>query len=188
MENKSIDIRKLSLMSLGIAINIIGAFVALMLKLPIYLDSIGTIMIACILGPKYAVMTGVCGSLLSGMTFDIYSLYFAPVQISTGLIAGIMYKKGLLNGKKIILGVMAFSIPTSIISSVIAAYLFGGVTSSGSSYIVQVLKALGANDVLSVFVTQVFTDYIDKFVATVLVSLSINELSKSFNSPIVNNK
>lgn len=177
--NKNVNVRNISLIGLGIALNIIGAFIALTLRLPIYLDSIGTILIACLLGPKYAVITGVCGSLVSGMTFDIYSLYFAPVQISTGLLAGIMYNKGFLEGKKTPLGVLIFTIPTSIISAIIAAYLFGGVTSSGSSYIVQIMRALGMPDVLSVFVIQVFTDYIDKFVGVALVALSVNALPKS---------
>lgn len=34
---------KLTIMGIGIALNIIGAFIALNLRLPIYLDSIGTI-------------------------------------------------------------------------------------------------------------------------------------------------
>ena len=46
------NVKTMTLISLGIAINIVGAFIALGLKLPIYLDSIGTIMIAAILGPK----------------------------------------------------------------------------------------------------------------------------------------
>ncbi len=138
--NKTVNVRNLTLMGMGIALNIVGAFIALNLRLPIYLDSIGTIFIACLLGPKYAVLTGVGGSLVSGMTFDIYSLYFAPVQISTGLLAGIMYNKGFLKGSKTPLGVFLFTLPTSIISAVIAAFLFGGVTSSGSSYIVQILS------------------------------------------------
>lgn len=177
--NKNVNVRNISLIGLGIALNIMGAFIALSLRLPIYLDSIGTILIACLLGPKYAVITGICGSLVSGMTFDIYSLYFAPVQISTGLLAGLMYNKGLLEGKKTPLGVLMFTIPTSIISAVIAAYLFGGVTSSGSSYFVQIMRAIGMPDVLSVFVIQVFTDYIDKFAAVALVALGVNALPKS---------
>ncbi|MGL4913872.1 MAG: ECF transporter S component [Romboutsia sp.] len=185
--DKNSNVRIISLVGLGIALNIIGAFVALSLKLPIYLDSIGTIMIACLLGPKYAVITGVCGSLISG-TFDIYSLYFAPVQISTGLFAGLMYKKGMLKGKKTPLGVLIFTIPTAIISAIIAAYLFGGVTSSGSSYIVQILKAIGMSDVLSVFIIQIFTDYADKFIAVALVGLAINTLPKSIKLSMTNNK
>ena len=49
--NKKINIRNLTLVSMAIALNVIGALVALGLRLPIYLDSIGTILIACLIGP-----------------------------------------------------------------------------------------------------------------------------------------
>ncbi len=86
---------KLTIMGIGIALNIIGAFIALNLRLPIYLDSIGTIMVGFVLGPVYGMVTGVLGSVVSGITFDIYSLYFAPVQIFTGFLQDIFMKKGL---------------------------------------------------------------------------------------------
>lgn len=178
--SKSMNTRNITLVAMGISLNIIGALVALTLRLPIYLDSIGTILVACLLGPKFAVMTGVCGSLVSGMTFDPYSLYFAPVQISTGLLAGLMYEKGFLKGIKTPLGVFIFTLPTSIISATIAAYLFGGVTSSGSSYIVQVLNHFNVPMVVSVFVTQVFTDYADKFLGVILVGLGVAALPSSY--------
>ncbi len=171
--NKKISTSELTLIGLGIALNVIGAFVALNLRLPIYLDSIGTIFVACILGPKYAIITGICGSMVSGMTFDIYSFFFIPVQISTGLISGLIYKKGLLNGMKTPLGVLIFAIPTSIISATIVAFVFEGITSSGSSYVVQILSLLGINQVVSVFITQVLTDYIDKFIAVLLVNSAV---------------
>lgn len=167
-------------MAMGIALNIIGALIALTFRLPIYLDSIGTILVASLMGPKFAVMTGVCGSLVSGMTFDPYSLYFAPVQISTGFFAGYMYEKGFLKGKKTPLGVFIFTLPTSIISAVIATFLFGGVTSSGSSYIVQILSHLNVPMVVSVFITQVCTDYADKFLAVILVGLGVSSLPTSY--------
>lgn len=178
--NKKINIRNLTLVSMAIALNVIGALVALGLRLPIYLDSIGTILIACLIGPKYAVMTGVCGSLVSGITFDPYSIYFAPVQISTGLLAGIMYNKGFLKGKKIPLGVFIFTLPTSIISACIAAFLFGGVTSSGSSYIVQILSHFNVPMVVGVFATQVITDYADKFIAVIIVTLVVSAMPKNY--------
>ena len=182
--NKSMNIRNLTLVAMGISLNVIGALIALTLRLPIYLDSIGTILIACLLGSKYAVMTGVCGSLVSGFTFDPYSIYFAPVQLSTGLLAGLMYNKGFLKGKKTPLGVFVFSLPTSIISACIAAFLFGGVTSSGSSYIVQILSHFNVPMVVSVFVTQVCTDYADKFLAVSLVALGVAVLPKSYKLSI----
>ena len=178
--NKKINIRNLTLVSMAIALNVIGALVALGLRLPIYLDSIGTILIACLIGPKYAVMTGVCGSLVSGITFDPYSIYFAPVQISTGLLAGLMYNKGFLKGKKTPLGVFIFTLPTSIISACIAAFLFGGVTSSGSSYIVQILSHFNVPMVVGVFATQVITDYADKFIAVIIVTLVVSAMPKNY--------
>lgn len=187
---KSISIKNISLVGLGISINVVGAFIAYVLKLPIYLDSIGTILIAAILGPKYAMISGVLGSLVSGVTFDVYSLYFSPVQITTGLLSGIMFKKGLLNGRKIPLGTFIFVLPTSIISAMIATVVFGGVTSSGSSYIVQALEVLSIGNLFSnVFLTQIFTDYIDKLTGVVLVNLGINAMPKELRrSFIVSNK
>ena len=108
--NKSMNIRNLTLVAMGISLNVIGALIALTLRLPIYLDSIGTILIACLLGSKYAVMTGVCGSLVSGFTFDPYSIYFAPVQLSTGLLAGLMYNKGFLKGKILAVSLVALGV------------------------------------------------------------------------------
>ena len=178
----TIDVRKVTLVGFGMALNLVGGFIALTLKLPIYLDSIGTILIACLLGPQYAVLTGIGGNIIGGLTLDVYSLYFTPGQISTGLIAGLMYRKGWLQGKKTPLGVLAFALPTSMIGAVIAAGLFGGITSSGSSYIAQVLKQLGIPDVMSVFITQAGTDYLDKYIAVLLVLAAIKVLPKSFKA------
>lgn len=187
--NKNISVKNIALLGLGIAINVVGSFIALALKLPIYLDSIGTILVAGILGPKYAIMSGFLGSIVSGMTFDIYSLYFAPVQISTGLLAGIMFKKGMLKGRKTPLGTFIFVLPTSIISAMIAAVVFGGVTSSGSAYIVQALEVLSIGNLLSnVFFTQIITDYADKFLGVVLVNLAINSMPKSLKSSFMLSK
>ena len=175
-KNNKITIRELTLMSVAVSLNVVGAFIALNLRLPIYMDSIGTILIASLLGPKYAVITGVCGSLVSGMTFDPYSFYFAPTQISTGFFAAMMYKKGMLEGKKTLLGTLIFAIPTATISAIVTAYLFGGITSSGSSYIVQILNVYNVPLVVSVFLTQLATDYSDKLLAVIISSVVVKTM------------
>ena len=158
------------MVALGIVLNIVGAFIALNLHLPVYLDSIGTVMNAALFGPVYGIMTGILGSLVSGFTFDIYSLYFAPVQIFTGLMAGLMFKTKWLQKGRIPVGAIAVSLPTSIVSAVICAIVFGGITSSGSSFIVQVLTKAGVNLTVSCFIVQVITDYLDKLLAVVIVT------------------
>ena len=181
---QKVSTKVLTFIALGITMNMVGGFVALQLKLPIYLDAIGTLMVACLLGSKYAVLTGIGSNLIGGFTTDPYALYFIPAQMLTGLIAGIIYEKGMLRGKKLPLGTLILTLPTSLLSATIAAFVFGGVTSSGSSYIVQVLKVLGIPDVLSVWSTQILTDYIDKLVSICLVGSVLKVCPSSFKAYI----
>ncbi len=45
-------------MALCIALNVVGANIALMLKLPLYLDSMGTVLAAAVFGPVGGLLTG----------------------------------------------------------------------------------------------------------------------------------
>ncbi|MDF2596299.1 MAG: putative rane protein [Clostridia bacterium] len=166
---KKITPIQITFLAFCIVLNIAGAAIALNLRLPIYLDSVGTLLAAAVLGPVYGVVTGVTGSIVSGITFDIYSLYFMPVQIIVGFLGGLMFRRGLMKGFKMPIGVLIVTLFASLLGAVIAAFVFGGVTSSGSSYIVVFLSQLGVNKVVSVFIVQFFTDYADKFVAVLLV-------------------
>ena len=67
------------------------------------------------------------------------------------------------------------SIPAAISSALIATYLFGTVTTAGSSYIVQALRAvMDLPDFVIVFVIQIITDYADKLISILLVSKVYN--------------
>lgn len=95
-----------------------------------------------------------------------------------GILAGSMprLKTGTLKDK--ILLNFIVSIPIALVSAVIAVYVFGTVTSSGSYYFVQILRILGVSDVAAVFIIQFITDYFDKLFAIILVSKIVN--SKGF--------
>lgn len=175
---------KQCMVALGIVLNIVGAFIALNLRLPIYLDSVGTVLSGALLGPVYGVATGVLGSLISGITFDIYSLYYAPVQILTGLMAGFMFRTRWLQGSRLPIGGLGVSLPTSIASAAITAFLFGGITSSGSSYLVVLISNLGMNLTLSCFLVQVLTDYADKLIAILLVTAALKVMTPEMKTKI----
>ena len=175
---------KQCMVALGIVLNIVGAFIALNLRLPVYLDSIGTVLSGALLGPVYGVATGVLGSFISGITFDVYSLYYAPVQILTGLMAGWMFRTKWLRGYRLPIGGLALSLPTSIASAAITAFLFGGITSAGSSYLVVLMSKLGMNLTLSCFLVQVLTDYADKLIAVLLVAAVLKVLTPEMKMKI----
>lgn len=165
--------RILMMMAMGILLNVIGAMIAMTFSIPFYIDSIGTILVAGLLGPKYAMMTGVLGSLTSGMTFDVYSFYYAPVQLTTGFFAGILFHTKWLKGIRMPIGSLLVAVPTSLLSAVVTAFLFGGITSGSSTFIIQFLHNIGLNLITSVFIVQVMTDYLDKLLAVYIVSLII---------------
>ena len=136
---KKLTVVQVCFIALSAVINIIGGNLALVLRLPIYLDSIGTFLASALLGPVGGVLAGVVSGVISGITTDIYSLYFIPVQIVTGVAAGILFRTTLLKKWNIFLGAFCVSIAGTIISACITAYVFGGVTSSGSSILVTLL-------------------------------------------------
>ncbi|OWW60181.1 membrane protein, partial [Enterococcus hirae 67-03-C5] len=68
--------------------------------------------------------------------------------------------------------------PGTILSSLITVKLFGGVTSSGSSMIVQFLHGIGFNQTMSVILVQAGTDYLDRLLSVVVVTLVVLALPK----------
>ena len=177
MNKNKMATRVLTVMALCIGINYIGGTIALWLRLPIYLDSIGTIFAGALLGPVPGMLTGLSSGILSGVTTDIFSLYYSPIQILTGLLAGLILPRYLgkdKNSLKLLL--LALSVPGTIVSSIITGQLFGGITSSGSSMIVQLLHGLGLSQTTSVILVQAGTDYLDRLLSIVVVSLVITML------------
>jgi energy-coupling factor transport system substrate-specific component len=94
--------RTLILMPIAIALNIIlGQTVAAALKVPIYLDSIGTILVGVLAGPLAGAATGLLANVLWAYVIPPPFQYppaaaFAIVAAVIGLIAGIAGGRGLL--------------------------------------------------------------------------------------------
>ena len=99
---RQFDTRTIVLMPLAIAINIIlGQTVAAALKIPIYLDSIGTILVGALAGPIPGALTGFGANIL--WTYVVpppfqgsASAAFAIVAAVIGLLAGVFGRLGFL--------------------------------------------------------------------------------------------
>jgi energy-coupling factor transport system substrate-specific component len=163
--------RDLTLMGLAITINIIGAFIAVVTKIPLLLDHIGTLMICLAFGWKYAVVCAFCSSCINTMLFDPYALPFAPTGMLMVTMVGILLEKGIFKKLGRPLAMAIAVLPASILGAVIAGYIFGGVTSSGSSIIVRFLINRGLNPAFAVFIIQYFMEYLDRLMSFSLVSM-----------------
>lgn len=180
---------RLCMIAMAVCINVAGGQLALVLRLPIYLDSIGTILIGAWMGPVYGMLPNMISGVLMGFTTDIYSLYFAPVGMITGFMAGITAKQmhGLVAEKQvkkfqIAAGALFITIPGTMVSSIINAVLFGGVTSSGSSILVQILSRTPLELTGSIFAVQIFTDYLDRIISLALVVMVLQMLPFSMKT------
>lgn len=166
---KKVSIQQICMIALAVVINIAGGQIALMFRLPIYLDSIGTVFIAAVLGPVYGMIPHALSGLIFGMTSDIYSLYYAPVGILLGLLTGLVWKKRKEALWWPFVAALIITLPTSLVSAGITAGLFGGITSSGSTYLVQILAKTPLGLTMACFVVQVLTDYLDRLLAVWIV-------------------
>lgn len=80
----------LTLIPLAIAINIAGGQLVKVLRLPIYLDSIGTVLTGALLGPWVGAITGLLSNAIWTLIgLDQFALWFAPVAGLIGLLAGL---------------------------------------------------------------------------------------------------
>lgn len=165
---QSVSVQRLCLVGLAVCINLVGGQIALTLRLPVYLDSIGTILTGALLGPWYGMIPNLLSGILSGMTTDIYALYFAPVGMLVGMMSGFVLHGAAEQEPKwssLFLPAVFVTVPGTIVSSVICAVLFGGITSSGSTILVQLLAKTPLGMTASVFVVQIATDYLDRLIS-----------------------
>jgi energy-coupling factor transport system substrate-specific component len=142
----------LVLIPVAIAINIAVGTLALNLKLPLYLDSIGTVLVGVLVGPWAGAVTGFLANLvwtLSGLFPQ--AIAWAGVAAIIGALAGAFGRAGWvkLSWKAALAGLIT-GVVAAILSAPIAAYVFGGVTGAGTDAVVAAfrsfgLDALGAN-------------------------------------------
>ena len=170
MKTEKINVQKICLIAFAICINFVGGQIALFLKLPIYLDSIGTVFIASILGPFYGMLPNLISGLLMGMTVDVYSLYYAPVGIVLGFVTGLVYRKFQPKKWQIFPAAIAITLPSTLISSCITAFLFAKTP----------LGMVG-----SCFAVQFITDYIDRILCLALAAVLMGALRKSMKESFI---
>lgn len=174
MEKKIID--DISMMLLGIFINIILGHLIILFKIPfLFMDSVGTILIAVVLGPIYGSIVGIATNFLLSMTIEYVNLHFAIVNVVIGITAGVIARKYDFSNIK----VSFFSgIVIGVISSMvaIAIILAKGVTNKPIDNFVQVLNNSGKSLLISITISTVSSSMLDKILSSLIVSIAIKSI------------
>lgn len=173
----------LALMAVAIVLNIVLGQIVSLLKLPIFLDSIGTVLVALLAGPWAGGLTGLLTNLIWGLISDPVAAAFAPVAMIIGIVAGLCAKYGLFKKwwQAIISGAL-ITLALSVIAIPIRVYMFGGLTGSGADFITAYLLATGRDLFSAVIFTVIADNLIDKVATALLAWAVVKGLPRRFTS------
>ena len=130
--------RSLVLISAAVLLNLVlGSLVRDLLAWPVYLDSIGTILVGALLGPLAGAATGVFTNLIwGGLLGDPSILPYTITAAFVGWAAGYAGSRDLFQrfGSTLLAGLLT-GVGAALISAPITAYLLGDVTGGGTDYL-----------------------------------------------------
>ncbi|WP_272679928.1 ECF transporter S component [Providencia sp. PROV032] len=172
-----ISSRTLTLIVFSIAINMVIGQLSSMLKLPIFLDSIGTLICALLAGPWVALLSGLLTNLLWGLLSGPIAAAFAPVAMMIGLSAGLLARAGGFRTlPRVILSGVVITFALMIVAVPIRTYLFAGTTGSGADFFVAYFHAVGDNLLESVAITVLGANIADKVASAIIAWLLVRQL------------
>ena len=171
-------LRDLVLIRLGVAVNLVIGQIVAALLLPVYLDAVGTMLVAALIGPRAAIIAGLTSQVLTAVLSGNFSwLPFGIVQVVIAVYAAMAARVGAFRRLRtampagLLLGVLA-----GAAGAPISFYLFGGATAGGVTAVTTILRAAGFSLQVSVWIAGLSTDLLDKTLAFTLVCLILRSL------------
>lgn len=165
---------------IAIAINFVGGSLALALKLPLYLDSIGTFLVAMLAGPFVGALTGFLSLAFVSAT-DPTTLPWSVQAAAAGALVGWLARRGLFRRAVGIVLAIALVIALSVTGVVLIRMLvFGGFNTTGSSLIAAVMVAAGVPMIPAQIASSFVSELPDKTLSILLALVVIRSMSDRY--------
>lgn len=154
---------QLALVVLGIAFNLALGTLVNTVKLPVYLDAVGTILVTLLLGWRAGLATGVLSFLVGGVLTNPVLPWFSGTQAAIAIYAHIVGRRGGFRTvpRTVIVGI-GLGVLAGVMSAPVIVHLFGGITGSGASLVVAYLLASGKSILKSVVLSGLAAEPLDK--------------------------
>lgn len=156
-----------------IGINYLGKMFASLLKLPLWLDSIGTCIGGCLGGPIIGGICGAANNLIYGLTAgDNITLIYALTSLGIGLAAGIMARLGFMKSfPKALITACVAGFVAVLISTPLNVIFWGGTT-----------QAAGLSTLLGSFLDEIVVDVPDKIITLIVVYFVLKGLPRKLTA------
>lgn len=163
---------------MGIALNVVLGTVVSSMKIPLlFLDTIGTVLIAVLFGPWWGALAGGLTNVVLGVTTGGSAIFFGLVNIVIGLVVGYIARKFDFTKWYIALftGII-ISIIAPLAGTPIAVAVYGGLNGSGMDVVVLWLRASGESVFASTFISRITGNLVDKTITCFLVVFLVTRL------------
>ena len=162
---------------IGIMVNIVFTYIVLIFKIPfLFMDSIGTILTAVVIGPIAGALVGIFTNIIFSFTIDYLNIHFAIVNAMIGLSAGFISKKYDFNIKTAFVSGISIGIISGLISIPISILLANGVTSGTIDVFMQSLLSSGKSLIISAVILTLPSAVLDKLLSCILVSIAVKRI------------
>lgn len=169
-KNSLSTMRAVVFASVCIALNVGLNKIAAVLQLPVFMDTVGTVLSGAMVPPFFSILVGVISNLIGGVVTHPSIPLYSGTQIVVSLLSIYGFRKGWFDTLSRAIGLgLVIGIVTAIVSAPITVLVFGGVTEPGATAINAVLLAAGNDLWTSVLSGSLLISSIDKIIAAVLV-------------------
>lgn len=169
--------RLLALIPSAVALNLAIGFVVNQLGLPLYLDSIGTVLTSALAGPPAGVIAGLLSQGVRSLYEGFIWLPFGAVQVLVALIAALAARRAGFRSAAVTLAWgLATGLLAGALSAVISYFVFKGVTATGVTAVTLLLTRIGFTQAGAVTASSIGTDLVDKAIVFVLVGITLRAL------------
>jgi energy-coupling factor transport system substrate-specific component len=176
-----------ALIPVAAALNIVGGQINTVLRLPTFLDMIGTAVVAIVLGPWWGALVGAITNIVASFISGPIGLPFAVVNVAGALVWGYGVRT-LMMGRTFttyfILNLLVALICT-LFAVPIYVFIFGGATGHFSDMMTAAFLAAGQNLITSVFSANIIVSLADKVISGFVALAIIEALPKNLTNKIV---
>ncbi len=161
----------------AVAINLAIGFIVNQVGLPLYLDSVGTVLTSALAGPLPGLITGLVSQSVRSLYEGFIWLPFGAVQALIALLAALAARRGGFRTVPLAAGWgMGVGLAAGALSALISFFVFKGVTATGVTAVTLALTRLGLSTAQAVTAASLGTDVLDKTIVFSLVGITLRAL------------
>ncbi len=164
----------------SVAMNIVLGIITSALGIPLYLDTLGTVLTAAIIGPIPGIIVGALSNIITGLMYSVTDIPFCLVNMAVGLIVGLVAKKFKFTLVSAIITGLALSFICPAIGTPIGIYVYGGLNGSVSDVLVMSLVQAGKDIFQASFLRNVASNLVDKVGTCVIAWALIKTIPMRF--------